>query len=160
MLSVFDMSDDPEALTQFIFRCRPRGVAVDAILDCLQRVSDAPKDRYPKNTRYALLLSLGEYSLEEIPQSREVALLEQLAGWYRHDPSSGVHGATGWLLRHWGQAEVVRQVDQTAVPYATDREWFTLAIRVMPTAETEPADENAGSKSEPGKPAESTPVET
>ena len=38
-LPVLDMSDDPEALTQFIFRCRPRGVGVDAILDCLQRVS-------------------------------------------------------------------------------------------------------------------------
>src|ERR1035438_775146 len=107
VLPVFDMSDDPEALTQFIFRCRPRGFAVDALLDCLQRVSVAPKDRYPKNTRYALLLSLGEFSIEAIPGSRRVALLEQLADWYRHDPSSGVHGATGWLLRQWGQAEVV-----------------------------------------------------
>ena len=159
VLPVFDMSDDPEALTQFIFRCRPRGVAVDALLDCLQRVSVAPKDRYPKNTRYALLLALGEFSIEEIPESRRVALLEQLADWYRHDPSSGVHGAAGWLLRQWGQAEVVRQVDQTAVPYAPDREWFTLAITVTPTAppkpKTEPAKENAGSKSEPRKPAES-----
>ena len=159
VLPVFDMTDDPEALTQFIFRCRPRGVAVDALLDCLQRVSVAPKDRYPKNTRYALLLSLGEFSIEEIPESRRVALLEQLADWYRHDPSSGVHGAAGWLLRQWGQAEVVRQVDHTAVPYAPDREWFTLAITVTPTAppkpKTEPAKENAGSKSEPRKPAES-----
>ena len=32
VLPVFDMTDDPEALTQFIFRCRPRGVAVDALL--------------------------------------------------------------------------------------------------------------------------------
>ena len=95
VLPVFEMTDDPEALTQFIFRCRPRGVAVDALLDCLQRVSDAPKDRYPKNTRYALLLALGEFSLEEIPESRREALLEQLADWYRHDPSSGVHGASG-----------------------------------------------------------------
>jgi formylglycine-generating enzyme required for sulfatase activity len=132
---------------------------VDALLDCLERVSGAPKDRYPKNTRYALLLSLGEFSIEEIPESRRVALLEQLAGWYRHDPSSGVHGAAGWLLRQWGQAEVVRQVDQTAVPFAPDREWFTLAITVTPTApskpKTEPVKENAGSKSEPRKPAES-----
>ena len=161
VLPVFDMSDDPEALTQFIFRCRPRGVAVDALLDCLQRVGVAPKDRYPKNARYALLLSLGEFSIEEIPESRRVALLEQLADWYRDDPSSGVHGATGWLLRQWGQAEVVLRVDHTAVPYAPDREWFTLAITVTPTAppkpETEPAKENAGSKSEPGKPAESRP---
>ena len=32
VLPVFEMTDDPEALTQFIFRCRPRGVAVDAAL--------------------------------------------------------------------------------------------------------------------------------
>ncbi len=159
VLPVFDMTDDPEALTQFIFRCRPRGVAADGLLDCLERVSVAPKDRYPKNTRYALLLALGEFSLEEIPESRRGALLKQLAGWYRQDPSSGVHGATGWLLRKWGQAEVARQVDQTAVPYAPDREWFTLAITVTPAAppkpKTEPAKDNARSKSEPPKSAES-----
>ena len=159
VLPVFDMSDDPEALTQFIFRCHPRGVAVDALLDCLERVSVAPRDRYPKNTRYALLLSLGEFSLDDVPESRRVALLEQLADWYGHDPSSGVHGATGWLLRQWRQTEVVRQVDHTVVPYAPHREWFTLAISVTPTAppkpKTEPTKENAGSKSEPRKPAES-----
>jgi hypothetical protein len=53
----------------------------------------------------------------------------------------------------------VRQVDHTAVPYSTDREWFTLAITVTPTAppkpKEKPAKDNAGSKSEPGKPAES-----
>ncbi len=159
VLPVFDMSDDPEALTQFIFRCRPRGVAVPALLDCLQLVGDVQQDRYPRDTRYALLLALGEFSLEEVPVSRRVALLEQLAGWYRHDSSSGVHGAAGWLLRKWGQAEAVRQVDHTAVPYAPDREWFTLAITVTPRAQpkpkTGPAKENPGTNREPGKPGES-----
>jgi eukaryotic-like serine/threonine-protein kinase len=159
VLPVFEMTDDPEALTQFIFRCRPRGVAVDALLDCLQQISDAQKDRYPRNARYALLLALGEFSLEEIPDSRREALLKQLADCYRHDPNSGVHGATGWLLRQWGKSEAVRQVDQTVVPYAPDREWFTLAITVRPTAppkpKTEPVEENAGSNREPRKPAES-----
>ena len=128
VLPVFDMTDDPEALTQFIVRCRERGVGAEALLDCLQRLSDAPQDRYPRHARYALLLALGEFSLDEVPASRREALLRQLADWYRQDPSSGVHGAAGWLLRQWGQAEVARQVDQTAVPYAPDREWFTLAI--------------------------------
>ena len=30
VLPVFEMTDDPEALTQLIFRCRPRGVGIDA----------------------------------------------------------------------------------------------------------------------------------
>ncbi len=52
-----------------------------------------------------------------------------------------MHSAAGWLLRQWGRAEVVRQVDHTAVPYAPDREWFTLAITVKPTAPPKPKTE-------------------
>ena len=138
VLPVFDVTDDPEALTQFIFRCRPRGVGVVALLDCLRIVGVGPAERYPRNARYALLLALGEFSLEEIPDTRRETLLKQLGDWYRNDPSSGVHGAAGWLLRQWGRAEVVRKVDQTALPYSPGREWFTLAIAVTPAAPPKP----------------------
>lgn len=147
VLPVFDMTDDPEALTQFIFRCLDRGVRVEELLECLHIVSGGPVDRFPRNTRYALLLALGEYTLSDVPELHRDALLKQLGDWYRNDPSSGVHGAAGWLLREWGQTEMVREVDQTPVPYSPDREWFTLAITVTPTSppkpEEKPADENA-----------------
>ena len=132
VLPVFDVTDDPEALTQFIFRCRPRGVGVDALLDCLDRLSNDPSNRDPSDARYALILTLGEFALPEIPESRRDALIKQLAGWYRDDKSSGVHGAAGWLLRQWGQSNVVRQVDQTPIPYSPGREWFTLGVTVKP----------------------------
>jgi formylglycine-generating enzyme required for sulfatase activity len=157
-LPVFEMTDDPEAIAQFIFRCRPRGLGVDALLECLQLVSHAPADRYPRDARYALLLALGEFKLDEIPASRRAPLLQQLADWYRHDPSSGVHGAAGWLLRQWGQADVVREVDQTPVAYAPDREWFTLAITVTPAPAprpgVEPGGQEGGSESETREAAE------
>jgi formylglycine-generating enzyme required for sulfatase activity len=153
VLPVFEMTDDPEALTQFIFRCRRRGVGVEALLDCLRIAGDGPVNRYPRSARYALLLALGEFRLEEIPDARRETLLKQLAEWYRNDPSSGVHGATGWLLRQWGKSKVARQVDQTAVPYSADREWFTLAISVAPTAppkpREKPAEKNPGSQPPP-----------
>jgi formylglycine-generating enzyme required for sulfatase activity len=155
VLPVFEWTDDPEALTQFVFRCRDRGVEVEALLDCLERVGKAPPDRYPRYARYALLLALGEFALADVPESRRESLLNQLAAWYRHDPSSGVHGATGWLLRHWGQVDVARQVDETAVPYSPDREWFTLAITVTPTANAGAEMANAGAVFEPAKPATS-----
>ena len=152
VLPVFEMTDDPEAMTQFIFRCRDRGVRVEELLDCLRIVSGGPFDRYPPNTRYALLLALGEYALDEIPETRQASLLTQLGDWYRNDPSSGVHGAAGWLLRKWGQAEIVRAVDKTPVSYSVDREWFTLAITVTPTSPPnpteKPADENAAPEAE------------
>ena len=146
VLPVFEVTDDPEALTQFIFRCRPRGVGVVALLDCLRIVSVGPAERYPRNARYALLLALGEFSLEEIPDTRRETLLKQLGDWYRNDPSSGVHGAAGWLLRQWGQAEVARKVDQTAVPYSPGRDWFTLAISVTPTAPPKPQEKPSEKK--------------
>lgn len=138
VLPVFEWTDDPEALTQFLFRGRERGVGLPVLLDVLERVSAATPGRYPRDARYALLLALGEFTQDEVPEARREPLLKQLAAWYRDDPSSGVHGASGWLLRRWGQAEAARQVDQTPVPYSPDREWFTLAITVRPTAPPKP----------------------
>ena len=150
VLPVFDMTDDPQALTQFIFRCHDRGVRVEEILDLLsittQSVSEGPR----RNVRelYAVLLALGEYPLSDIPESRREALLKQLADSYRSDPSSGVHGAAGWLLRQWGQADTAREIDQTAVPYTTEREWFTLAITVTPKSPPKPKKKPAEDKGE------------
>jgi serine/threonine protein kinase/formylglycine-generating enzyme required for sulfatase activity len=151
VLSVFELTDDPEALTQFIFRCRSRGVGVEAVLDLLQFVGEAPRDRYPKNTRYALLLTLGQYSLGEIPLTRREELLKQVAEWYSDDPSSSVHGAAGWLLRHWGQTEVSTKIDQTQVPYSAEREWFTEKITVTSTSPPQPNEKSApeGSGTQP-----------
>lgn len=36
VLPVFDWTDDPEALTQFIFRCKPRGITIEALLDLFE----------------------------------------------------------------------------------------------------------------------------
>ena len=93
VLPVFDMTDDPEALTHHLLSPLGANVGVDALLDCLQLAGDAQKDLYPRHARYALLLALGEFSPDEIPESRREALLKQLADWYRHDPSSGVHAS-------------------------------------------------------------------
>ncbi len=140
VLPVFEMTDDPEAQTQFIFGSRPRGIGVDALLDMLQLIvesrggnivptrSVSEENSRNVSARYALLLALGEFALNEIPESRREPLFKQLSNSYRNNPSSGVHGAAGWLLRQWGQTEVVREVDQTPLPYSLDREWFTLAI--------------------------------
>jgi formylglycine-generating enzyme required for sulfatase activity len=155
ILPVFEVSDDPEALTQFIFRCRARGVGADALLDCLEQIKSGPANRYPRDARYALLLALGEFTLDEVSELRRDALIKELADWYRRDPSSGVHGAAGWLLRQWGQSDLVRQVDQTPIPYSPDREWFTLRITVKPTPSPEPnqggAKEDASAKSRAAK---------
>ena len=151
VLTVFDWTDDPEALTQFIFRCKPRGIGVEPLLDLLHLVISAPAGKFPKDARYALLQAIGEYAPNEIPAARREALVKQLADWYAGDPSSGVHGASGWLLRQLGQKEIVARVDQTPVPYSPDREWFTLAITVTPTSPPKSKSEKIEQVSEASK---------
>jgi formylglycine-generating enzyme required for sulfatase activity len=105
------------------------------------------------------LLALGEFTLEDVPESRREAIVKQLADWYRRDPGSGVHGAAGWLLRRWGQQGAADRVDQTPVSYSPDREWFTLAITVTPAPTSQPREgppaRNAGADSAQAKAARS-----
>jgi len=164
VLPVFDYTDDPEALTQFIFRCKPRGIGVEPLLELLEiatrSVSDGRTVAMSPPThnkslasgcdqaraRYAILLALGEFTINEIPAKNRESLIARLSDWYANDPSSGVHGACGWLLRKWVHDEIVKKVDETPVPYTEDREWFTLAITVQPTPPPapEPEDETEG----------------
>ena len=59
---------------------------------------------------FGLLLALGEFRLDKLPESKRQPLIDRLTVWYAGDASSTIHGATGWLLRHWGQDEVARKV--------------------------------------------------
>ncbi len=163
ILPIFEFAEDPEAMTQFIHRCRRRGVRAEEILELLDTVEkmspiDLPRDRLTqaqqvsplvrgpaevnvqaavrgystRHARYALLMALGEFAAADIPEAKRQPLIEKLSAWYRHDPSSGIRGAAGWLLRQWGCDDLVREVDQTPIPYAQDREWFTRQIAAGP----------------------------
>lgn len=136
VLSVFDVTDDPESLYQFIFRCRERGVTPESLLETFRLVNQGGMklDRKQNLAQYALLLSLGEYRLDEFPATTGESFIKDLGELYRNHPSSGVHGAIGWLLRKWGKPEIVKAVDETPVAYEPGREWFTLAIKVQPTS--------------------------
>ena len=136
ILPIFQVRDDPEAMTQFIHGCRDRGVTATDILECLDIATNredpppaAGETGWVDYTRFALILALGGYPLDEIPANERDSLLKELENWYANDPSSAIHGAAGWLLRLWGQNDVVQRVDQKPLMYSPDREWFTLEIR-------------------------------
>jgi len=88
VLPVFEWTDDPEALTQFVVRCRERNVGIESLLECLEIVDSASAVRNSADTRYGLLLALGEFKLEEIPESRREKFLTQIAAWYANDPGT------------------------------------------------------------------------
>jgi len=79
---------------------------------------------------YGFVLGLGEYTLEQLPAQPREALVVQLAEMYGSHPSRAVHSALGWLLRRWGQDELVRRVDETPLAYDESgvREWYVMKI--------------------------------
>ena len=59
---------------------------------------------------FGLLLALGEF-LSDQPEAKRSEIVDKVADWFANDPSSTIHGETGWLLRQWGQSDVVKRVD-------------------------------------------------
>lgn len=147
ILDALRVKDDPESLTQFVHRCRERGITAEDLLACVRQANAIRVTRSGEERRvedrvlFGLLLALGEFSSNELPTDDRATFLQQLVTWYRSDPSSTIHGATGWLLRHWGLASEVAQADEAnkvdQVPaYAPGREWFTLEIKYKAKYET------------------------
>ena len=111
---IFDalrVDDDPEALTQFVHRCRERHVSISELVECLykadalRQAEHGAEGKIDNEVLFGLLLALGDFQAEDIRDdtSRE-RLVEHLVAWYAKDNSSAIHGATGWLLRHWDTA--------------------------------------------------------
>ncbi len=133
---VFAIRDDSESLTQFVHRCRVRGVTAKQLIQSLHKASDV-------YDRFGLLLALGDYPLMEIDLSQRDSLVLELIEAYRGDPSSAIHGAAGWLLRKWGYVQEVTNVDRTPLPYdrTENREWFVMEMSPRSSGESEPTSE-------------------
>ncbi len=136
ILDVLRYADDPEAMTQFVHRCRARGVTADELIALLEIVDqrrgplDGQRKKIDDSAMYALLLALGDFAWDDLVPTTRETLVKRLGAIYQRDPSSGVHSATGWLLRRWEQRDVVDRVDQTALAYdpTGHREWFVREI--------------------------------
>lgn len=137
---VFRVADDPEALSQFAARCLQYGVMATELLESLQAARDLRRSTLETVSResacclYGLLMALGNYPLEAIPETERGDVLAMLQEFYAQDPAAMVHSASGWLLRHWGQAEIVRQLDQQEVLWdpTGKRDWFRMRLELRP----------------------------
>lgn len=147
------ITDDPESLSQFVARCQKWSVTPTQLIESLQRsmalrqsASGAVK-KIESRVIYGLLLALGSYSVEQIPEDSREALFVWLLDLYEKDPSAAIHSASGWLLRHWGTGGDVQKMDEQVVPYDPngEREWFRLRLEL--TARSEKAINNATSTS-------------
>jgi formylglycine-generating enzyme required for sulfatase activity len=107
----------PDARSYLVRDLAHRGVEAAA----LARRLDEEKD---VSARRAMILALGEYATEQLPDEARKALVTKLLYWYRHDPDAGIHGAIDWLLRHGREGPVARKLDwgQGAALAAIDKE--------------------------------------
>jgi formylglycine-generating enzyme required for sulfatase activity len=74
----------------------------------------------------ALLLALGEYGLDRLPEVERQNALPDLLEVYRSDPDPGLHGAADWLLRQWKEDAKLKAIDKEFKPGKAvgDRRWY------------------------------------
>jgi formylglycine-generating enzyme required for sulfatase activity len=112
---------DPRLRSYLIHRLSPLGGDARALVARLD-ATDAEVTE-----KRALLLCLGEFGTEQLPEAQRRALVPRLLRLYRHDPDPGLHGAAAWLLRTWARRDGLAGIDSALTKLddemkATDRE--------------------------------------
>ncbi len=110
---------DPTLRSYLIERLGPGGVDPHILLARLAAEPD-------KSIRRALVLSLGEFSLNHLPEVERQNLRPRLQALYRDDPDPGIHGAAEWVLRRWLKDEQFRALKRSLVQdqFAfTEKDW-------------------------------------
>jgi len=97
--------DDPRLRSYLIHRLSPLGADPKAII---RQLDD---EKQEVSIRRALLLSLGEYGPERLPEADREELLARVLQLYRDDPDPGLHGAAEWLLRQWQQDTKIKELN-------------------------------------------------
>lgn len=90
-------SPDPSVRSYIIHWAGKRNVNPQTILTRYEEEIDVTIKR-------ALLLCLGELALDDTDKERFIETLKRV---YRSEPDAGLHAASEWLLRKWGQGEQI-----------------------------------------------------
>lgn len=118
---LLEESADPRLRTWIIHRLSPLMATPDRIVQRFHQEASV-------SIRRALILILGEYEPTEIDESRFLdykSLSEKLLGLYRSDVDPGIRAACEWVLRRWGQASAVEEIDrQLKLKAADSQRWY------------------------------------
>lgn len=113
---------DPGARSQFVRRAARYSIAPQTLLEQIDRNEDP-------SIRAALVLALGEHTIARFSSQEREECYPTLLALYCEDPSSNLHSAVGWLLRHWGYSDELSKVDKKlqAPSEAATREWYVTS---------------------------------
>ncbi len=98
-------SEDPGLRSFLIDRLAPLQCPPAILIERLTRETQS-------SVRAALLLSLRQYTSEQLPPDERAALAPRLLTLYRDDPDPAVHSAACLLLKTWGRQRAVRLADR------------------------------------------------
>jgi serine/threonine protein kinase/formylglycine-generating enzyme required for sulfatase activity len=74
--------------------------------------------------RQALLLALGNSSLDDLPAASRDSLLARVQELFRQDPDAGVHAGAEWALRRWNRLEqIAAQAATRSTPQKSAAQW-------------------------------------
>jgi serine/threonine protein kinase/formylglycine-generating enzyme required for sulfatase activity len=123
--------DDPRVRSYLIHRLGPLGADAGAIVRRL--------DVEPDTTiRRALLLSLGQFSEDQLPTEARTSLLPKLKAMYGNEHDPGLHAAVEWLLRRWDKADWLKQVNEEWAKNEKERNRRIVIIRRLVKKEKTP----------------------
>jgi serine/threonine protein kinase/formylglycine-generating enzyme required for sulfatase activity len=114
-------SRDPRVRSYLVHRLGPLGAGAGAVLRRLDEEPDV-------SARRALLLSLGEYGVQDLPPAARGALLPKLRALYQTHPDPGLHAAAEWLLRRWGQEAWLKKANADWAKDKGQRETWVAGI--------------------------------
>ena len=114
---------DPRTLAAELNRLDPNSKPMPAQG---QQVMDAILFHPQTSMRRALILALGQYGQEGLSPDERKALIDRFLDLYKTDPDAGIHGATEWTLRQWGQQESLKELDAELMKVKDwgHRRWF------------------------------------
>lgn len=123
--NMLQQGPDPGIRSYIVHRLGPCGVDPEAIVNRFQQETDP-------STKRALILGLGEIDDSGIRSSERQLWIDMLLKIYREEPDSGIHAATTWLLRKWGQearvASINEELKQTEALLTSEtsqqRQWY------------------------------------
>jgi serine/threonine protein kinase/formylglycine-generating enzyme required for sulfatase activity len=117
---LFELRDDPSVRTELIHEFVRYGLDPGLVIARLRIEKDVSALR-------ALVLCLGEYRVEALPQEEHRRLKSVFLTWYGKHSDPGLHGAVDWLLRQrWGLATELVEIDKELASRSVpkDRDWY------------------------------------
>ncbi|MFO1045258.1 MAG: SUMF1/EgtB/PvdO family nonheme iron enzyme [Planctomycetaceae bacterium] len=115
---LMEHNPDPTLRSFLIERLKPMGVDPNVLMARLH-------EEQAVSVKRAILMSLGEYGLDNSSVDLRLKMLPQLLNSYRDDPDPGIHGITEWLLRSWQASNEMHAIDRqlATVNMKGKRQW-------------------------------------